>query len=94
MEIIPRDIQLIQLPLGDLDSCLVDTVPGTLFLKTLDSNRYLALPLDLGEVVPGTAGSYRVQENVFTPPPVKTSYLSHKPQHDPWAHSKPKADHF
>jgi len=36
---------------------LLDSVPGTLFLKTLDSNRYLAIPLELLESVPGTAGS-------------------------------------
>jgi len=36
---------------------LLDTVPGTLFLKTLDSNRYLAIPVELLEVVPGTDGS-------------------------------------
>jgi len=36
---------------------LLDTVPGTLFLKTLDSNRYLAILVELLEVVPGTAGS-------------------------------------
>jgi len=35
---------------------LLDSVPGTLFLKTLDSNRYLAIPLELLESVPGTAG--------------------------------------
>ena len=34
---------------------LLDVVPGTLFLKTLDSNRYLAIPLELLESVPGTA---------------------------------------
>jgi len=36
---------------------LLDSVPRTLFLKTLDSNRYLAIPLELLESVPGTAGS-------------------------------------
>jgi len=32
-------------------------LPGTLFLKTLDSNRYLAIPEELLESVPGTDGS-------------------------------------
>ena len=40
--------------MGLLDS--VDTVPGTLFLKTLDSNRHLAIPVELLEIVPGTDG--------------------------------------
>jgi len=31
---------------------LLDSVPGTLFLKTLDSNRHLAIPLELLESVP------------------------------------------
>jgi len=35
---------------------LLDTVPGTLFLKTLDSNRYLAIPVELLDFVPGTDG--------------------------------------
>ena len=35
---------------------LLDVVPGTLFLKILDSNRYLAIPLELLESVPGTDG--------------------------------------
>ena len=39
---------------------LLDSVPGTLFLKTLDSNRYLAIPVELLEVVPGTAGSLTI----------------------------------
>jgi hypothetical protein len=45
---------------------LLDSVPGTLFLKTLDSNRYLAIPLELLESVPGTDGSwYRWLPMVF-----------------------------
>jgi len=35
---------------------LLDIVPGTLFLKTLDSNRHLAIPVELLDFVPGTAG--------------------------------------
>jgi len=35
---------------------LLDSVPGTLFLKTPDSSRYLAIPVELVEVVPGTEG--------------------------------------
>jgi len=37
---------------------LLELVPGTLFLKTLDSNRYLAILVELLEVVPGTDGSF------------------------------------
>jgi len=35
---------------------LLELVPGTLFLKTLDSDRHLAIPVDFVEVVPGTDG--------------------------------------
>jgi len=35
---------------------LLEAVPGTLFLKTLDSNRHLAIPVELLESVPGTDG--------------------------------------
>ena len=36
---------------------LLDAVPGTLILKNLDSDRHLAIPVELVEVVPGTDGS-------------------------------------
>jgi len=35
---------------------LLEAVPGTLFLKTLDSDRHLAIPVDFVEIVPGTDG--------------------------------------
>ena len=35
---------------------LLDSVPGTQFLKTLDSNRHLAIPVELLDFVPGTDG--------------------------------------
>ncbi len=43
---------------------LLDVVPRTLFLKTLDSNRYLAIPVDFVEIVPGTDGSMEALESV------------------------------
>ena len=46
---------------------LLDTVPGTLFLKTLDSNRYLAIPVDLLESVPGTDGLESVPGTAGSP---------------------------
>ena len=46
-----------------LDSVL-DSVPGTLFLKTLDSNRYLAIPVELLDFVPGTDGNLSFKERV------------------------------
>ena len=62
---------------------LLDSVPGTLFLKTLDSNRHLAIPLELLESVPGTAGSGAFH-----------SEQRPNQQLDPWAQNKQKADHF
>jgi hypothetical protein len=35
---------------------LLEAVPGTLFLKTLDPDRHLAIPVDFVEIVPGTDG--------------------------------------
>jgi len=37
---------------------LLDSVPGTLFLKTLHPDRHLAIPVDFVEIVPGTDGYY------------------------------------
>ena len=42
---------------------LLEAVPGTLFLKTLDPDRHLAIPVDFVEIVPGTDGSPTIGEN-------------------------------
>ena len=50
---------------------LLEAVPGTLILKTLHPVRYLAIPVELVEVVPGTDGSLK---ETGCPIPSKAEY--------------------
>jgi len=44
---------------------LLEAVPGTLILKTLDPDRHLAIPVELLESVPGTDGSVDLMAEPF-----------------------------